>query len=151
MLLIIGYSVWNKWFFGTVGPNAYCWIFVSWSQSASQRVITKFEIRLKTVSSASSVKSLYVGVSLLQYSSLLHRLTNDSSLAGSARPGLTPYFSMFVLYALKNSTVPLNLNSAAPRWPLGTGRVSCSWPAAWVTGQFSFPLGIHGSCDLLRV
>ena len=38
-------------------------------------------IRLKRVSSASSVRSLYVGTSLLQYASLLHRLTNDSSLA----------------------------------------------------------------------
>jgi len=38
-------------------------------------------IRLKSISSASSVRSLYVGTSLLQYSSLLHRLTNDSSLA----------------------------------------------------------------------
>jgi len=37
MLLIIGYSIWNKWVFETVGPSAYCWIFVSWSQSASQR------------------------------------------------------------------------------------------------------------------
>ena len=25
MLLI--YSVWNKWVFGTVGPSAYCWVF----------------------------------------------------------------------------------------------------------------------------
>ena len=41
-------------------------------------------IRLKRVSSASSVRSLYVGTSLLQYASLLHRLTNDSSLARSA-------------------------------------------------------------------
>jgi len=41
-------------------------------------------IRLKKVSSASSVRSLYVGTSLLQYASLLHRLTNDSSLARSA-------------------------------------------------------------------
>jgi len=41
-------------------------------------------IRLKKVSSASSVRSLYVGTSLLQYASLLHRLTNDSSLAQSA-------------------------------------------------------------------
>ena len=40
--------------------------------------------RLKRVSSASSVRSLYVGTSLLQYASLLHRLTNDSSLAQSA-------------------------------------------------------------------
>ena len=40
-------------------------------------------IRLKSVSSASSVRTLYVGV-LLQYSSLLHRLRNDSSLARSA-------------------------------------------------------------------
>jgi len=41
-------------------------------------------IRLKRISSASSVRSLYVGTSLLQYSSLLHRLTNDSSLWQSA-------------------------------------------------------------------
>ena len=38
-------------------------------------------IRLKRVSSASSVRSLYAGISLLRYSSLLHRPTNDSSLA----------------------------------------------------------------------
>ena len=29
MLSIIGYSVWHKWVFETVGPSAYCWIFVS--------------------------------------------------------------------------------------------------------------------------
>jgi len=38
-------------------------------------------IRLKRVSSASSVRSLYAGISLLRYSSLLHRPTNNSSLA----------------------------------------------------------------------
>jgi len=26
MLLIVGYSVWDKWVFETVGPSTYCWI-----------------------------------------------------------------------------------------------------------------------------
>ena len=48
------------------------------------RVLDDVIIRLKSVSSASSVRTLYIGVLLLQYSSLLHRLRNDSSLARSA-------------------------------------------------------------------
>jgi len=41
-------------------------------------------IRLKRISSASSVRSLYVGTSHCSIIQVLHRLTNDSSLAWSA-------------------------------------------------------------------
>ena len=54
-------------------------------------------IRPKRVSSAWSVRSLYVGVSLRQYPSLLRRLTNDSSLARSVAEHAPDYCSCKII------------------------------------------------------